>query len=124
MRTTSMLSFLLLTVTAGGCGDDFPDSPADHHLGEADPVVGGACFDDRDCLDQCELGDSYPGGFCTLSCREDFHCTADTVCVDTRDGICLFSCLGNVDCDFLGPGYSCREREDFFGGSVFVCLGG
>ena len=125
MRTTFNPMLVLVVVTAAACGGDgFPDSPDDHQLGEADPVVGGACFDDRDCLVQCERGDTYPGGFCTLPCREDVHCTLDTVCVDTRDGICLFPCGGDIDCGFLGPGYRCRERDDFFGRTVFVCQGG
>ena len=106
-----LLAVAVLTPLAA-CHDDGPDD-----------VVGASCRDDYDCYDRCEQGSEFPDGFCTLSCRDDRDCTSDTICVDERDGICLYTCDLDRHCDFLGGGYYCYGRTDIYGDSVGVCIG-
>jgi len=86
--------------------------------------VGSGCRDGRDCVDVCERGGEFPGGFCTLSCLDDRDCTADSICADVDGGICLFECVTDGDCDLLGASYVCKERKDTADRQIFVCLGG
>ena len=78
-------------------------------------TVGGACSDDRDCKDRCLK--SWPGGFCTVDCRDDRDCPSDTVCSDRDGGVCLLLCDDNRWCrDTLDDNdYKCddvRNRDD------------
>jgi hypothetical protein len=93
---------------------------------DVDEEVGARCRSDNDCLDRC-LGPSgeYPEGFCTLDCGDNRDCPRDTDCIDREGGVCLFQCFDNADCNFLGPGWQCRDerlREDP-GVRVGVCRG-
>ena len=36
----------------------------------------------------------------------------------------MFECEVDAHCDFLGPGYRCRDRDDIDGNRVGVCIGG
>lgn len=107
-----LLATLLTFLPLAACGGD-----------DLDAAVGATCSDDRECEERCMRGDDYPGGFCTLSCRDDRDCANGAICVDRENGICLFQCDINEDCDFLGPQYRCRDDDDFAGRPVGVCLG-
>jgi hypothetical protein len=108
-----MKHVLVLALLAIGCGGS--DAP--------DDVVGATCRDDRDCVDLCEGGGDFPGGFCTLRCSDDIDCTDDTLCADTHGGVCLYPCDRDSNCDFLGRDYGCRDKVDFNGLIVGVCMG-
>lgn len=110
MKVCLFVSLFMVAVVA--CGDDGPSD-----------VVGGACLDDRDCVERCLRGGEYPGGFCSLSCRDDSDCTDDSICVEKDGGVCLFPCGGAADCDFLGNNYICTDENDWAGRRVLVCLG-
>jgi hypothetical protein len=94
-----------------------------------DPVsrtLGARCEVARDCVDRC-LGpnNDYPDGFCTLDCADSNDCPSDAECIDREGGVCLFFCIDDRDCGFLGPRWSCREenlREDT-SRRVRVCRG-
>ena len=87
-----------------------------------DRAVGAACDSDRDCRDRC-LTD-WPGGFCTLECRDDRDCPPEAVCSDTRGGVCLLTCDVNRDCqDMLDDNdYRCDDRRNVEGGRDEVCV--
>lgn len=104
------LSTLLFVAACGG-------TPVDEY-------VGASCRDDRDCRERCETGGEFPGGFCTLSCFDDRDCPSDTICTDVKGGVCMYPCDISADCDFLGREYSCRDRDDWDGVRVGVCIGG
>lgn len=91
--------------------------------GGSDEAVGATCRDDLDCEQRCMSGGDYPGGFCTLSCRDDRDCTSDSICIAKSGGICLFHCEVDPDCDFLGASYVCKDADDVAGVRVGVCLG-
>lgn len=113
LRHLALLA-LLLVPFAASCGDDEPDPYA------VSSEVGETCERDADCEDRCI--DDWPGGLCTLECRTHDGCPADTWCVDTQGGVCLFSCESDREClDRLGDGYACKRDEDFSGRDRFVC---
>ena len=87
-----------------------------------DRAVGAACNGDRDCQDRC-LTD-WPGGFCTLNCRDDRDCPTDAVCTDTRGGVCLMLCDSSRECrDLLDDNdYECDDRRNVRGGRDDVCV--
>ena len=77
---------------------------------QRDREVGGECRDDLDCNDECI--EDWPGGFCTVRCRDNRDCPGSTVCIDTRGGVCLFECDDRDECrDRLGGGYECKWRD-------------
>ena len=91
-----------------------------------DDVVGATCSRQSDCRFQCELpSPDFPGGYCTVACQNDTGCPrGDTLCMDVAGGICLFVCTGNADCQFLGPGWICGDRDrKGQGGKANVCIG-
>lgn len=83
--------------------------------------VGGACRDDFDCADRCL--EDWPGGFCTIECRDDRDCPASSVCTDHRGGVCLLLCDSDRECrDVLDDNdYECRRRDNVDRGSDDVC---
>lgn len=85
--------------------------------------VGGACDDNFDCHDRCI--DEWPGGFCTLECRDNRDCPSDSVCVDSKGGVCMLLCKSSSECkDWLGDSdYSCHVREDVHEDDWDVCVG-
>ena len=100
---------LLLIAFALGC------SPTDRS-------VGAACRDHFDCKDRC-LSD-WPGGMCTLDCRDDRDCPPDSACSDTKGGVCLLLCRSNSECrDMLGDSdYKCDDLRNRGGGRDDVCV--
>lgn len=95
MRIAVLLALL------AGCGDD-----------EVSRTLGARCDRPADCADRC-LGPSgdYPDGFCSVDCASSGDCPRDGECVDREGGVCLFACRGDVDCEFLGPGWTCKEDD-------------
>jgi hypothetical protein len=105
-------------------------SSCDHHhddfgdVGPGSSLVGGSCTDSGDCQDRCVRGGEWPGGMCTLSCRDDFDCPEGTACIEDEGGICALGCGSNPDCDMLGKGWACRSRNrEGHSGVVSVCRG-
>ena len=103
---------LVLAITAlAACGGD--------DVGNDGGLVGGACFDSRDCEERCQLGGDYPQGLCTVSCLDDRDCPDGTFCIDTEGGICMLGCDFPEDCR---PGYNCEGRSNRgHGGDSLVC---
>lgn len=87
-----------------------------------DRAVGAACGDDFDCQDRC-LRD-WPGGFCTLSCRDNRDCPRDAVCVESRGDVCMLLCGNSGECkDWLGDNdYACHGRRDVHDERWDVCV--
>jgi hypothetical protein len=65
----------------------------------------------------------YPDGFCSINCNEHKDCPGDAVCADVEQGVCLIPCVEAVDCEFLGPGWTCATRPGRPIGEVMVCVG-
>ena len=107
---------LLVAAALVACGSDDP----------VDRLLGAECDVTADCDDRC-LGPSndYPDGFCSLDCSTNGECPEAADCIDLEGGICLFRCVDDPDCAFLGPEWVCRDenlREDQNVRSG-VCLG-
>jgi hypothetical protein len=79
-------------------------------------LIGAQCEVADDCEERCLTpSNDYPDGFCTVDCSFNDDCPSATDCVDRDGGVCLYVCLDDVDCDFLGPAWRCQEanlRED------------
>ncbi|MEO8550647.1 MAG: hypothetical protein ABI678_11760 [Kofleriaceae bacterium] len=88
--------------------------------------VGARCDTNAECDQKCLAPDGdWPGGFCTVLCDSDAECPEDTRCIEQDGGVCAFGCATDVDCAFLGDGYTCKERDSHGGGAkVSVCRGG
>jgi hypothetical protein len=87
--------------------------------------VGARCDRSAECDDRCLMpGADYPGGFCTTVCTSRAECPDHTTCADREGGVCLFECATDVDCGFLGAGWTCHEADLRGGGiKVMVCRG-
>jgi hypothetical protein len=75
--------------------------------------LGARCDDSDECAERClpPSGD-YPGGFCTVICDTSDDCpVSDSECVDREGGACLFDCIDDVSCEFLGAGWHCRDVD-------------
>ena len=89
--------------------------------GPNDGLVGGACNDHRDCKERCLEGKDYPGGMCTVDCRDDRDCPGGTYCTDKSGGVCLLACGNSGDCP---GGYVCKDLDAEGGpGKIPVCIG-
>ncbi|HEV7557341.1 MAG TPA: hypothetical protein VGO00_17860 [Kofleriaceae bacterium] len=89
--------------------------------------VGARCDESSQCDERCLGPDgNFPGGFCTISCDHSTDCPDDTACVDDDGGACLFRCLANSDCTFLGTGWACKPESERGNSNVqvSVCAGG
>jgi hypothetical protein len=89
-------------------------------------TLGARCERTDDCADRCLTpSNDYPDGFCSVDCGGSSDCPSDAECIDKSGGVCLFGCLDDNDCDFLGPNWICRTenlRADQ-NRQVKVCLG-
>ena len=88
--------------------------------------VGARCDTNAECDTKC-MGPSsdWPDGFCTELCDTSANCPDDTRCIDEEGGVCAFPCAATADCTFLGPQYSCQDRDSKGAGAkVMVCRGG
>lgn len=106
-------ALVLVLLTACGGGRD------------VDRLLGARCSVDSDCEERC-LGpnDDFPDGLCSFQCDVNADCPSDAWCVETNGGVCLYDCIDDTDCDFLGPRWVCRDRDlHGSGGSERVCIG-
>jgi len=87
--------------------------------------VGARCDKSSECDDRClSPSPSYPGGFCTVTCGAPDECPSDTACADRDGGVCLFTCVSDASCSFLGTGWRCDTADLRGGGTkVRVCRG-
>jgi hypothetical protein len=89
--------------------------------------VGARCDVSSECDERC-LGPSgeFPGGFCTISCDQSSDCPDNGACIDSDGGACLFRCLTDTDCTFLGMGWACKPENERGNSNVqvSVCAGG
>ena len=91
---------------------------------EVSRSLGARCETRDECDERCVRGDDYPEGLCTTSCESDGDCPITAHCIDEEGGICLYFCALDVDCEFLGVGWSCREKDSRENDQeVLVCLG-
>jgi hypothetical protein len=91
-----------------------------HDVGNEGSLVGGSCDGDGDCQEECLKGGDFPRGTCSVSCRDDADCPAETDCVDKSGGVCLLSCTSRSDCR---EGYTCKgEKNKGEGGESLVCI--
>jgi len=89
--------------------------------------VGARCDQSSECDQRCLGPDvEFPGGFCTIACDHSSDCPTNASCVDDQGGACLFHCLADIDCAFLGDGWRCQVQDERNnnGVKVTVCLGG
>lgn len=104
MKKVFLAVSLLASTTACGGSDDRGG------VGPNGALVGAPCDADRQCESRCAKGSHYPGGMCTLSCRDDRDCPPGTACVDDHGGVCALTCSAHRDCDFMGPRYLCDAK--------------
>lgn len=97
---------LVLAFLLPACGSD--GGPG---VGPGSLLVGAACDADRHCDSRCVKGKNYPGGMCTVSCRDDRDCPSGTACIDDHGGICALACTVHRDCDFMGGRYLCDAKS-------------
>ena len=92
---------------------------------EVSRSLGAQCESRDDCEERCESGTDYPDGICTTACENDGDCSESARCVDQEGGICLFACELEADCEFLGAGWTCKnkDRHENTQEEVLVCLG-
>jgi hypothetical protein len=89
-------------------------------------TLGAICDTSDDCDGRClPPSADYPDGFCTLVCNESSECPESSTCIDVEGGSCLFDCIDNASCAFLGPTWQCLERDvrGAPGGKAMVCRG-
>lgn len=109
---------LVIAFSIPACGSD------DGHggVGARGFLVGAACDADRQCDSRCVKGKNYPGGMCTVSCRDDRDCPGGTACVGDHGGICALTCGVHRDCDFMGGAYRCDSKSRTGAkGNAMVC---
>ncbi|MEM8607688.1 MAG: hypothetical protein AAGF92_11305 [Myxococcota bacterium] len=119
------LSCLAALVVLASCGDGrFPGE-----AGNDSTLVGGPCMDGLDCdFLLCQMGSSFPGGICTLSCGNDNDCPSGSSCGGLETGwICLVDCSASDDCR---EQWTCetvprppRSADDENPGSFQGCIG-
>ena len=89
--------------------------------------VGARCDHSAECDQRCLGPDmEFPGGFCTIACDTSADCPDDAACIDDQGGACLFRCVEDRDCAFLGDGWRCQivDERNNNGVKVTVCRGG
>jgi len=117
MRSVLLLGLVLsAAIAAAACGGD-----------PVSRTLGARCDLQSECDQRCLTpGNDYPGGFCTISCDSTSGCPAGAGCVDdgAGGGVCLFRCIDDSDCAFLGTGWRCQDQDQLPMGTVKVCRGG
>lgn len=85
--------------------------------------LGARCEVHDDCDDVCLPDPEFPDGFCSVDCNGPAVCPPRSVCGDIGQGACLFRCIEQLDCEFLGPGWQCAMIETLPTGEERVCRG-
>lgn len=85
--------------------------------------LGARCDNHDQCDGLCLTGPTYPDGLCSLNCNTSSDCPGGAACVDTAQGVCLFTCSDNLECEFLGAGWTCAVSPQLPDGQVNVCIG-
>ena len=109
-------SALALTLaSASGCGGASG--------GPTSRVTGGPCKSNMECQQTCLMSDTFPKGYCTLSCASDGDCPSGAACVkDDFGNICEVLCTTvNSDCTAFGPKFACDEKARVVGAAARVC---
>jgi hypothetical protein len=91
-------ALLVAAIAIAACGDP----PNTQYL-----PIGQRCGEDGECGTppyRCEMGSSYPGGYCERSCATDGDCPLDAICAAGR---CRRKCLAPAECRQI-EGYTCR----------------
>lgn len=117
LRLFSFLAVLAVALPAS-CGG--PDD-----VGASGLTVGGRCSADVDCRHRCLTGGDFPGGYCSVSCRDDRDCPEGTICGEKDGGVCLLACTLPADCHALGSDYTCdaKGRKGIPDAKALVCVG-
>jgi hypothetical protein len=103
----------ILLLAFCGCSDSKEDS-----------VLGATCTSAAQCRFICETpSPQFPGGFCTEHCNGDSECPHGSLCMTDAGGVCLFPCGANIDCEFLGDGWTCKNKDRVANGKALVCIG-
>jgi hypothetical protein len=111
----SLLPLAVAAVIAGSAGACSLDADVSREL-------GARCDRKAECDEQCLVpSEQFPGGFCTLSCVNDADCPGRAACATVEGGVCLFRCLEDVHCEFLGEDWFCRQDPQ--NSEVRICLG-
>ncbi len=110
---TLLLALALALIGCHQCG------PGDD-VGWSSDLVGGDCNRDRDCVDRCLGGGSFPHGTCSVGCDYDGDCPEYTRCVNVDGGVCLLACDDDDECR---DDYGCHDRDRHgHDGVVLVCI--
>lgn len=84
------------------------DDPVCNQVSNVGTLVGGACDQNTDCIEQCLQGGDFPSGTCSTGCASDADCPQGTSCTDAEGGTCLLNCREDNECR---NGYECRDRN-------------
>ena len=116
MRTVLLAGFIAVLGMAG-CGAS----------SDVSRELGARCETSSECDGRClPPSTDFPDGFCTLVCNAPAECPGGSTCIEDGGGSCLFECVDDTGCAFLGPDWHCKER-DVRGGApgdkAMVCRG-
>ncbi len=106
----------VLVVALASCGAD----------SDVSRELGAQCTSSTECDGRClPPSDDYPDGFCTTVCNDSFECPGESACSQDEGGSCLFRCVDDAACAFLGPEWTCQERDlrGAGGGKAKLCRG-
>lgn len=85
--------------------------------------LGARCQAHDDCDDVCLPDPEFPDGFCSVNCNGAIDCPGRSTCVAIGQGVCLYRCGEDAECEFLGSGWQCVTTAGLPGGEVDVCAG-
>jgi hypothetical protein len=112
METKSASLWLVMLVTALGCGDDEVDGsrPVTDFNGVP---YGATCGDDADCGgadDSCCTGGKCSAeGWCSPQCTTDNDCPESFFCISHSGTRCFPGCSDDRDCP---DGFVCEDKDD------------
>ncbi len=112
-RATYGLALALAAFALGACSAS----------SEVSRELGARCDGHDECAEHCLGAPEFPGGYCTVSCDGANDCPTGATCVDFDQGVCLHECAETPECEFLGEGWVCAERDAVPDGVVTVCVG-
>jgi len=102
---TAVLTSVLFSLLAGGCGDDGSDDGSGNAAVRRG--VGAACTTDSDCKTDLVCLTEFKGGMCGIAeCTTTSECPEGSVCVADSDlsrNFCLLACDVKEDCNVHRP---------------------